>query len=547
MKRILSSILSVVMVSFLVASVFPAVATSSSPFSVNGNEYATLAAAIAAANDGDTVQLNADYSTDSEVNLSVNKNLKISSAEGGHFKITVSKSAVASERWMVASANLSIENVNLDIQQGIEMTAGLFTLKNSHVNMNISSTTVNTTSDAHTFLTLKGDASALLSNATVEHSKSKNGTVIYMENGTLSLMDGTTVTACGTGSTANSATFSVVAIKCGSYDKNNAHQLATVNVGSDCAIRNNMGNNQQYRPFSCLTVVHSHKDGTTTLSGCLGYAKLNLAKGSKLELNGGIVCTVSNLKTSWIFNNTGFEIDDFGCTYTVVSNYEASSASFHTMWFPVINNADDGKMFYTADGSVSVSAGESLKLTKGQLYSFTYRSLNQPLVTNTVGASIRTDDPHGIRFQGNVNLDEYAALIADENVEWIKFGIAITPDEVTIDETYLSNAVLGEDYICAEYTVDELDSDGSYVLALYFTDDQQLENSGKELLETKLYACAYYVIKYEDAESEQIICADFDSEENGRSVFDVAKGYYELGYTDVAFVNRILDVCDYFA
>ena len=101
----------------------------------------------------------------------------------------------------------------------------------------------------------------------------------------------------------------------------------------------------------------------------------------------------------------------------------------------------------------------------------------------------------------------------------------------------------GVDYFNAEYSFDELASDGTYTMAIFFEDDTLLANSGKDLFTAKMYACAYYIVTYENG-TGTIVFADFNETDNARSMLDVAEAYVEKYGDGVAFINNIISVCE---
>ena len=170
MKRFLSLMLSVVMLSLLVASAMPVFAAdNTTPFTVNGNAYETLAEAVANANANDIITLTADYETTDDVNITVDKALTIKSAEGNKFKITVNGIEGANKRWINSTANLIIQNIDLTLNQGIGATNNELKIENSVVDMTIAYGTKEETRGAFSFLRIDG-AKVTLSETTVSYN-----------------------------------------------------------------------------------------------------------------------------------------------------------------------------------------------------------------------------------------------------------------------------------------------------------------------------------------------------------------------------------------
>lgn len=506
-------------------------------FSIGNDTYKTLADAVSGATSGDTIMLNRDYSSSTDIGIETDKALTIKSTDGN--KLTITANGTANTRWIKTSANLTIDNVDLDLQVGIEATAGNLSIKDSVVKMHISNTTATTTNGAHTFLTTTG-VNITLSNTQIEHTKNMNGQVVYMTSGTLELKNGSTITNYGSGNTDNTATFSVVTTQC--PETNGDNNCGNVIVGENCSIINSMADNGQYRPFSCVYGAHGHGSGVT----CSNTANLTLAKGSSLELKSGVVCTAYNIKTSWIYNNKGFNIVDNGCTYSVVSKSEIThnSISFHTMYFPAISNAEEGQVFYTKNGE-TVEAGGSMTLTPNTVYEFKFGD-GTPVIENGAGASIRKDAPYGIRFFAQVNDAAYQKLIADENVKSVTFGMVISNDDaLTFSNSFFDNfsAYEGEGYVKKELTYDQLAADKTFSISLYLSDDPMLTETGATELQKMLYACSYYKIEYNDGTVEYVF-ADFDATQNARSFYQVAKTYQTTYGTGNAMIDGIVSKVD---
>ena len=265
-----------------------------------------------------------------------------------------------------------------------------------------------------------------------------------------------------------------------------------------------------------------------------------------MVLNAGVVCTAYNIKTSWIYNNKGFNIVDNGCTYSVVSKSEIThnSISFHTMYFPAISNAEEGQVFYTKNGE-TVEAGGSMTLTPNTVYEFKFGD-GTPVIENGTGASIRKDAPYGIRFFAQVNDAAYQKLIADENVKSVTFGMVISNDDaLTFSNSFFDNfsAYEGEGYVKKELTYDQLAADKTFSISLYLSDDPMLTETGATELQKMLYACSYYKIEYNDGTVEYVF-ADFDATQNARSFYQVAKTYQTTYGTGNAMIDGIVSKVD---
>ena len=522
-------------------------------FKVGENTYETLSEAIAAANADDTIYVQRDVSV-SETALTVDKNLTIKSTDGEKFTITVVADAAANARWIKSSANLTIENVTIQTSQGIEATAGTLTLKNVTANQTTSVSGNGNTTGGFSFI-LANNSTVNLNGSTITHNALNNGNAITLTGTatTLNMTNGAEVISNGTGASSSSmgVNFTIIARGDSTDGKIN------INVGKDCRIVNQLNIPTTYlRPSGLIMLVGW--DNTTA-----DRFNISLADGSELYLNTRIVGFASGGSSAPTYfpgfisynctlnENYGQVITDNGCTYTAkYVNSTNAEARFDSgrIHFPYVsaNETNADYKFVNADGE-PVDNGGSYKCTAGKEVSFKFQAPATPLLTNTAGASIRTDEPYGIRFRGEVNKDVYADLIADENVKSVTFGIAIANMKVTFDKDFFDNNIEGEDgnYFSAEYNYDKLASDGTYTMAIYFTDDTLLANSGKDVFTAKMYACAYYIVEYNDGTPEDVVFADFNENDNVRSIYDVAKAYSELStYTETEFVERIISVCE---
>ena len=511
-------------------------------FKVGENTYETLSEAITAANADDTIYVQRDVSV-SETNLTVDKNLTIKSTDGEKFTITVVAAQTQNARWIKSSANLTIENVTIDTAQGIEATVGTLTLKNVTATMTGTSAATYTSKEYGDYAFIAANnATVILDASEITHNVNANGNAIYLAgtDTTFTMTNGSTVTAKGeTSITAVRRQFTVFA------NGGNSDGTIKINIGDGCRLVNQM-NGSSLRPTG-LIMLHN-LDSTTE-----ERFNITLENGSELYLNTKIVSNNSPLYPGFISNsltleeNYGQVITDNGCTYIakhIAADNAGTVVDSGITYFPYVsaNETNADYKFVNADGE-TVDNGGSYQCTAGEEVSFKFQSPAKPLLTNTVGASIRTDEPYGIRFRGEVNKDVYNALIADETVKSVTFGMMVL-NRLADFEELMYDGEAGVDYFNAEYRFDELTSDGTYTMAIYFTDDTLLANSGKDLFTAKMYACAYYVVEYENG-TDDVVFADFNETDNARSIYDVAKAYKTLPtYTETAFVENIISVCE---
>ena len=249
---------------------------------------------------------------------------------------------------------------------------------------------------------------------------------------------------------------------------------------------------------------------------------------------------------------THYTVNDNGCEY-IVNSPEKKSNSGNIkdgclMYFPTVADESGEKMFY-ATNAEPVANGGTMELTAGTVYTFKYGIPPAPLLENISGASIRTDNPYGIRFGATVDKDTYDALVAEGKT--VKFGMIVTNNELlTLDSNFFDayDALeAGVDYIKMDLiTYEQLAEDGTYSLSTYIENDPTLAEAGKEALTTTLYACAYYEVTDAEGNTETV----FSESSNARSIYDVAKTYKTNadngveGYEQLDFINNIVSVCE---
>ena len=520
-------------------------APEAKPFTVVGGEdFETLAEAIAAAADNATIILNRDYTSATDTGIVTDKALTIKSADGEKYTITIIAAEQASARWIKTSADLTIENIKLETTQGIETTAGTLTLNGVTATMSATdAASANTTAtDAtHGFIVVN-NATATLNNTQVTHTVKGVGTVIalYGTATTLNLTNGTTLTANGTISSSGAATkHSVIYANAGGVEGS-----TVINVGENCVLTNSMtGTN--LRPSAVINL--------RGVDGSADRFVVTLDKGAKLYMNTKIVQyknTDTDFRHSgWIVEETSntftdaVKIIDNGCIYA--ANYVDSGNSEDRFQSGVINfpritaTADNAEYVFISnlDKYETVENDGSTKLTAGEYVEFTFtkpEAPEAPLVSTIDGAQIRTDAPLAIRFGATIDADTYAKLVAEG--KQVTFGLIITPDASVIENfvnTY--SLYIGTDntyFIGSEWSYAEISAEGTYTLSMYVDGDPTLSGISASDLSKTFYACAYYVIDNSEIVMSETVAA--------RSFYDVAKAYQDTVSADNAYVNSIV-------
>ena len=563
MKKLLSVLLTLVLVVSALA-VIPVSAEDVKPFTVGEEAFATLAEAYdALPEEGGVITLTADYTTETDVGLAFEKPVTIKAAEGTDYTITVNAAESPYARWItVTAAKLVIENIDLNLTRGFKLENGAeLNVVNSTVTMELAYTTKPTEGIGGAFaFTDIASSKAVLDHTTVNYcmdTQNKNVTVyaqptrLYGTNAELTLINASSITS--TSDTDNGTTTNYICLI--DYADNGSTSTegttATINVGKNCSLVNKMYQTGDQGKRN-RGIIFSRGSSTPH------QITVNLDEGSTLEIDSSIL-TYSTSVPGWIVGNgtytDKYTVNDNGCTYIVRSEKKHSASGSIKdgclMYFPKVVTDNTEATFYDVnDSSITVENGGSYTIAKQVRYEFKFGTPPAPLaplLTNIAGASIRTDAPYGIRFGATVNADTYAALVAEGAT--IKFGMALVPYEVAFSGKFFEDYDLliedGTVVLMDEITVDALADDGSYSLALYITDDETLEASGKDVLTATIYACAYYTVTYADGTSETV----FADNANARSIYDVASAYKtkadagEAGFPQIDFVDRIVATC----
>lgn len=156
------------------------------------------------------------------------------------------------------------------------------------------------------------------------------------------------------------------------------------------------------------------------------------------------------------------------------------------------------------------------------------------------GAAVRTTLPFGLRFSATLSKDIYDAILAkDPNA---KFGFAFRRD-ITGD------AEFGDDYEMMDAGKVVVGEDGNVIVYKTLTIDANgklLTAENKTNFRRAIAARAY--IKLTVDGEEVIYWTDYNVDENSRSIYNVAKAYYEdtvNGSTENKVINYILEECGY--
>ncbi len=563
MKKLLSILLTLVLTLSIVAAL-PVHAEETKPFKVGETTHATLADAYAALpEEGGAIELTADYTSDTDVGLTFAKPVTLKSTEGQKYTINLTAAPAKDSRWIKTTAALTLENVTVNLTRGIEVSGGDVLVKNSNVNFSIapfktSNTIEHWVSDGHDLFVITSNKLTLDGTAVTYHTDllvasgalantNLNIAVVKMSGGTdtapvtLDLVNGSSITKTGWASCRDLGITAIQLV---------ADTRGSINIGDGCSVSVDLkcDNVRSVRPVSCIALSSSNAKASVTLG-----------KDSVLSLGNSFITTNNSGYPGWVMVSGASEpgeaitVTDNGCTYKVTPNSSFSNSNTtrfkpNLIPFHNISNATEGDAYYTADGT-TYAAGQTHQLTAGQSYEFKFGKAPAPLLENISGASVRTDDPYGIRFGATVGKEAYDALVAAGNT--VKFGMIVTNNELlTLDSNFFDayDALeAGVDYIMMDLiTYDQLAEDGTYSLSTYIENDPTLAEAGKEALTTKLYACAYYEITDAEGNTETV----FAESSNARSIYDVAKAYKTNadngveGFEQIDFINNIVSVCE---
>ena len=278
-----------------------------------------------------------------------------------------------------------------------------------------------------------------------------------------------------------------------------------------------------------------------TDEGATGAATTNTVK-LKDTATLTVDTAVINAGAEYIYdasNNKTIAVDDNGASYT---------ATIRSLGNGVKLPADGGKKvnYYVNWSKTDIIESGSLYKNASTIEDVTFTKVIAQSNTdmyNVKGASIRTDDVPSMKFTALISKSFYNSIIAlDENAE---FGIAIGVVDRLVNGSFENSTRMHYKAIAWDIDTAVETEDGYYIIrgGVFPNNGDTVIAATKEGYETKIMATAYY--KTEDG----IVFADYNSIDNSRSLYDLAKAYYEdttNGSTESAAVNAILEACGYF-
>lgn len=241
-------------------------------------------------------------------------------------------------------------------------------------------------------------------------------------------------------------------------------------------------------------------------------------------------------------------INDNGATYTA----SASVIKAATDGVALPTYAPEGKTVigYMSDNALYTAKYIDADATEAK--SFKAVAFDKDDFVMETGASIRTAAPYGIRFTAYVS-DALLSLLGEK----MEFGMIITPYANAYNQEAFVNIEELNSNKYAKIVGDNLKDatvDGvavkKLIAAVYMQNDENLTTAGKTQFETKIAACSYIKVTYADG-ATVTFWTDYSGSKNARSLYDVAKAYYEdTKITDGsnksnATINNILTTCGY--
>lgn len=258
----------------------------------------------------------------------------------------------------------------------------------------------------------------------------------------------------------------------------------------------------------------------------LGGAKVAVASGAKMELLP--TGTFSAVRLSRTGDNTGFV--DGGMTLTLSPDAQKLGTNT-TGWLQATGNT----MLGIVQGN-TLSKGSVIQ-NEDAVENLTVRSAQLPAggLKNTDGASIRKQDPYGIRFSASVS-SELRSILTESGVSF-RIGMVVAPTAFLGEDGLTAERIqtLAEDqyriYGCEKFYAENVDGFDSYHLALTGFAES------KEAFTTKLSATAF--LTYVADGIEYTVYADYNGEVNARSIYEVAVSAKAAGETS-ELIDRII-------
>lgn len=298
---------------------------------------------------------------------------------------------------------------------------------------------------------------------------------------------------------------------CGSYligseasSNGDAGNKLTLNVDSTSTV--GFGCNGDYAKYGILNVMGGENNKRTH--------EVNLEKGAKVILGGSANASATADIFGTVNANGKGTVNDAGAIYTV------NGSAAQTVLLPQAGETHysvSGKEYASGATVENVAAGTTFTAASG--------------VYLRTGASIRTADPLGIRFEGEVS-----QWLVDLYGNKLEYGILVCPTAKLTDGVELTHDMAAGDYVsgvCQSF----FDDANGFRLALVGI------SATKTAVTMKFSARAYVRILDEGGNVVRTIYSDYVEADHSRSLYEVAAAYRaSAGYVSNETVETILSL-----
>lgn len=298
---------------------------------------------------------------------------------------------------------------------------------------------------------------------------------------------------------------------CGSYligseasSNGDAGNKLTLNVDGTSTI--GFGCNGDYAQYGILNIMGGENNKRTHV--------VNLAKGAKVILGGSTNANATADIFGTVNANGKGTVNDAGAIYTV------NGSVAQTVLLPQAGETHysvSGKEYASGAMVENVAAGTTFTAASG--------------VYLRTGASIRTADPLGIRFEGEVS-----QWLVDLYGDKLEYGILVCPTAKLTDGVELTHDMAAGDYVsgvCQSF----FDDATGFRLALVGIP------ATEAAVTMKFSARAYVRILDESGNAVRTVYSDYVEADHSRSLYEVAAAYRASdGYVTNETIETILSL-----
>ena len=549
LKKIISFTLAMLMLATLMSSVVPVSAETTNYFKIGETEYATLGAAVSAAQSGDVIIMLADYNTITENyddwTVGSGKNITID----GQNQFGITGKAPENYFGMVQNGTLTIQNMT-----HFKANSGFYLWSKATLNfVNVDDITIDPRGyNAHPVVSANYDLATLnvIDSTLTYYGVSAIGMFTFASNLIVNITNSTmTCNAPG----GYSGIFRTTSAVNANLTVENSH-INFVDNDNDVFHVFDLQNassvvNANFKSGSFNLTKNHTTAGTdafrwmTPWGGSAGTC--NIAYGEGFRVNIKSVANAVNLATHNLKETEAYKgtITNNGAIFTI------DAATRATVTLPAITNTAYTlyveEVTDTSKTARVVMPGTAFNMTEADTTAVTFKpGTSENAFSNVYGASIRTKAPYGIRFAARIDQTFYNNLKGDGTVP-VKLGIVVAP--TTLIENGNFAALTDENSVKIVVGEDELSAKDNYfelTAAIYLRENPELNGATVDQLNTKMSACAFYQI------GNTIVWADYDEEANARSIYDVAKNYVTAEHNGVVsdcpytFIQNIITACE---